>query len=60
MEIPQLPARKAYAYLLGLYLGDGCISVMQGVYSKQVWSLRIMCDTWPGLQEECDSWRFCQ
>ncbi|MFF5204483.1 transcriptional regulator [Streptosporangium sp. NPDC000396] len=45
--------QDAYAYLLGLYLGDGCISVI-GDPAKQVWSLRIMCaDSWPGLQEEC-------
>jgi hypothetical protein len=42
-----------YAYLLGLYLGDGCIS-RQGPASKGVWKLRIMCaDVWPGLMEEC-------
>ena len=40
-----------YAYLLGLYLGDGCIS-RQG--QKEVWTLRITCaDAWPGLQVEC-------
>ncbi|MGW0588843.1 helix-turn-helix domain-containing protein [Streptosporangium sp. NPDC002607] len=54
LEIPELPAPPdKYAYLLGLYLGDGYISTI-GDPSKQVWSLRIMCaDTWPGLQEEC-------
>ncbi|MFE6976719.1 hypothetical protein [Streptomyces sp. NPDC057682] len=40
-----------YAYLLGLYLGDGCISAHprgRGYY------LRIACaDAWPGLIEEC-------
>ncbi len=42
-----------YAYLLGLYLGDGCIS-RQGPERKGVWKLRIMCaDAWPGLREEC-------
>ncbi|MFF4987085.1 helix-turn-helix domain-containing protein [Streptosporangium saharense] len=53
-EIPQPPAPgDVYAYLLGLYLGDGCISTV-GDPAKQVWSLRIMCaDAWPGLQEEC-------
>lgn len=30
-----------YSYLLGMYLGDGCISVMK----KGVYSLRISCDT---------------
>lgn len=41
----------AYAYLLGLYLGDGCISAHPrgtGFY------LRIACaDAWPGLLREC-------
>ena len=42
-----------YAYLLGLYLGDGCISVA-GDRAKDVWKLRIFCaDAWPGLVEEC-------
>jgi hypothetical protein len=43
----------AYSYLLGLYLGDGCISVA-GDRAKGVWKLRIMCaDSWPGLIQEC-------
>ncbi|KNE83581.1 hypothetical protein ADZ36_04350 [Streptomyces fradiae] len=46
-----LAAPAAYAYLLGLYLGDGCISSHPktgGYY------LRIACsDAWPGLIEEC-------
>jgi hypothetical protein len=52
--IPSLPAPTAdYAYLLGLYLGDGCIS-RAGASEKNVWALRIMCaDAWPGLIEEC-------
>ncbi|MEU3515820.1 helix-turn-helix domain-containing protein [Streptomyces sp. NPDC006654] len=41
----------AYAYLLGLYLGDGCISAHPrgvGYY------LRIACaDAWPGLMQQC-------
>jgi hypothetical protein len=42
-----------YAYLLGLYLGDGCISV-GGDPAKKVWKLRVFCcDAWPGLIEEC-------
>jgi hypothetical protein len=51
---PALPEPRAdYAYLLGLYLGDGCISV-GGNRAKRVWKLRIMCaDTWPGLVQEC-------
>ncbi|WP_330238368.1 transcriptional regulator [Streptomyces sp. NBC_00525] len=45
---PEAPA--AYAYLLGLYLGDGCVSAgRRGVYS-----LRIACaDAWPGLIDAC-------
>ncbi|MBM7171622.1 transcriptional regulator [Streptomyces sp. G44] len=41
---------SGYSYLLGLYLGDGCISRQRsGVYS-----LRIACaDTWPGLIDAC-------
>jgi hypothetical protein len=51
---PALPEPRAdYAYLLGLYLGDGCISV-GGNRAKGVWRLRIICaDAWPGLVEEC-------
>jgi hypothetical protein len=48
---PEPPAD--YAYLLGLYLGDGCISV-GGDPAKGVWRLRILCaDAWPGLVREC-------
>ncbi|MEU4152261.1 transcriptional regulator [Streptomyces sp. NPDC026659] len=42
--------RASYSYLLGLYLGDGCISpgMKAGYY------LRIACsDAWPGLIEAC-------
>jgi hypothetical protein len=51
---PQLPEPgRDYAYLLGLYLGDGCISVI-GDPAKQVWVIRIACaDAWPGLVDEC-------
>ncbi|MET9590290.1 transcriptional regulator [Streptomyces sp. NPDC006516] len=48
---PRLPDDPgAYSYLLGLYLGDGCISPgKRGVYS-----LRIACaDAWPGLIDAC-------
>ncbi|MEU8888265.1 hypothetical protein [Streptomyces sp. NPDC048442] len=47
-DTPADPA--AYSYLLGLYLGDGCLSehAHGGHY------LRIACaDAWPGLIEEC-------
>ncbi|MFF4155459.1 transcriptional regulator [Streptomyces sp. NPDC001678] len=45
---PDDPA--AYAYLLGLYLGDGCVSRQpSGTYA-----LRIACaDAWPGLITAC-------
>ncbi|CAL9415939.1 helix-turn-helix domain containing protein [Streptomyces sp. A108] len=47
-ETPENEA--AYAYLLGLYLGDGCIS--PGMRSG--YFLRIACaDAWPGLTDEC-------
>ncbi|MFD9338805.1 transcriptional regulator [Streptomyces sp. NPDC060028] len=40
----------AYAYLLGLYLGDGCISP----HPRGGHYLRIVCaDAWPGLIEQC-------
>jgi hypothetical protein len=51
-EAPRAPeALAAYRYLLGLYLGDGCLSKAA---HKGVWVLRISCDDhWPGLQDEC-------
>ncbi|MEV5378754.1 hypothetical protein AB0L26_22690 [Streptomyces nondiastaticus] len=40
----------AYSYLLGLYLGDGCLSAGQ----RGVFALRIACaDAWPGLINSC-------
>ena len=52
---PRLPEPAAdYAYLLGLYLGDGCISAAAAARAKGVWVLRIICaDAWPGLLAEC-------
>jgi hypothetical protein len=42
---------KAYCYLLGLYLGDGCISRM-----NRVWKLRISLDKrYPGIIDGCRS-----
>jgi hypothetical protein len=39
----------AYGYLLGLYLGDGCIS-----RSGRVWKLRITLDaSYPGIIRRC-------
>jgi hypothetical protein len=53
-DTPTLPAQSAdYAYLLGLYLGDGCISPA-GDPAKGVWKLRVICcDARPGLIGEC-------
>ncbi|MGW2226986.1 transcriptional regulator [Streptomyces formicae] len=46
----ELQDPAAYAYLLGLYLGDGCVSPNQ----RGVYSLRIACaDAWPGLIDAC-------
>jgi hypothetical protein len=40
---------RAYAYLLGLYLGDGYLLLGR----KGVWLLSITCcDAWPGLMEQ--------
>jgi hypothetical protein len=48
-DFDQLP-RIAYAYLLGLYLGDGCISAAQ----RGVFRLRIELDRkYPGIIGEC-------
>jgi hypothetical protein len=42
---------KMYAYLLGLYLGDGCLSL----HARNVWRLRIFQDArYTGLVEECE------
>jgi hypothetical protein len=48
---PGPPADEgAYAYLLGLYLGDGCISA----HPRSGYYLRIACaDAWPGLMQQC-------
>jgi hypothetical protein len=43
-----LPA-AAYAYLLGIYFGDGCIS-----RARQVWKLRVALDVkYPGIIARC-------
>jgi len=45
------PDATSYSHLLGLYLGDGCISKAG---NRGVWVLRISCDdNWPGIQREC-------
>lgn len=46
---PPSPA-DSYAYLLGLYLGDGCLSPGR----RGIHALRISCaDAWPGLLDAC-------
>jgi hypothetical protein len=49
---PELPEDgEAYAYLLGLYLGDGCVSA----HPRSGYFLRIACaDAWPGLINACE------
>ncbi|HZQ86441.1 MAG TPA: hypothetical protein VFA83_16450 [Acidimicrobiales bacterium] len=43
---------RDYAYLLGLYLGDGCLSEMR----REVFRLRIQCCDWyPGLMDLCQA-----
>src|ERR1700736_2102861 len=51
---PTLPEPRAdYASLLGLYLGDGCIS-RASPKDKAVSKLRIICaDAWPALRQDC-------
>lgn len=45
-QLPPLP----YAYLLGLYLGDGCISAGR----RGVWCMRVTLDAaYPGIIDEC-------
>ena len=50
---PVPPADEgAYAYLLGLYLGDGCISG----HPRTGYYLRIACaNSWPGLIDACET-----
>jgi hypothetical protein len=48
--------RQAYSYLLGLYLGDGCISDGAAMRRKGVYILSIACaDAWPGLMDACEA-----
>jgi len=48
---PQLPAAE-YVYLLGLYLGDGCLSA----HPRGVYRLRIYLDLrYPGIVDECEA-----
>ena len=44
-----VPPTEDYLYLLGLYLGDGCISE-----AARTTAMRIACaDAWPDLADEC-------
>jgi hypothetical protein len=48
-DLDGLPA--AYVYLLGMYLGDGCLSV----HPRGVYKLRISLDArYPGIAEDCE------
>jgi len=43
--------RPAYPYLLGLYLGDGCLSA----HPRGVYRLRVFCaDRYPYLMDQCE------
>lgn len=51
-EPPSLPPAAAYSHLLGLYLGDGCVSPgPRGVYSLRI----ACCDAYPSLMDECEA-----
>lgn len=52
-DIPTAPANQAaYAYLLGLYLGDGCINA----HRRGVYFIRIALDNaWPGIIDACEA-----
>jgi hypothetical protein len=44
------PPSEDYLYVLGVYLGDGCISI-----AARTAAMRIACaDSWPGLKDECE------
>jgi hypothetical protein len=48
---PQTLPQTAYTYLLGLYLGDGCLSA----YPRGVYRLRIVCaNAYPELMRRCE------
>lgn len=48
---PVLLPQPAYPYLLGLYLGDGCLSA----HPRGVYRLRIACaDRYPYLMDQCE------
>ncbi|NEE02220.1 transcriptional regulator [Phytoactinopolyspora halotolerans] len=50
-HLESLLPREEYVYLLGLYLGDGCLSVSK----KGVYRLRIACcDAYPQLMDWCE------
>jgi hypothetical protein len=45
---------RAYSYVLGLYLGDGCISRCREVWRLEVWRLRVTLDAkYPGIIDRC-------
>ncbi|MFC9827491.1 transcriptional regulator [Streptomyces albogriseolus] len=52
-DAPTIPEEAAaYAYLLGLYLGDGCINA----HRRGVYFMRITLDNaWAGIIDECET-----
>lgn len=50
---PEPPeSASEYSYLLGLYLGDGCVSA----HPRTGYYLRVACaDAWPGLVDACEA-----
>lgn len=48
--------RRMYSYLLGLYLGDGCLCSGAALRKRGIHYLTIACaDAWPGLMDECEA-----
>lgn len=48
---PTALPQTAYTYLLGLYLGDGCLSM----HPREVYKLRIVCaNAYPELMRRCE------
>lgn len=52
IELRNGRARAAYAYVLGQYLGDGCLSA----HRREVWRLRVTCTTsWPLVMDRLEA-----
>ncbi len=51
-ELGTKEARRAYAYVLGQYLGDGCVSA----HRRGVYRLRVTCaNDWPGVMDRLEA-----